>query len=127
MPRAFLHDVCHDLAGPQASHALLASRQPGQERRSLPQVPVRRAGRQAALGEQVVPVPGEQPSGRLARRAAVPGLLMLVVLGWAWLQSTPLTPPDWHNPAWKIIGRAFGVGGQSAISLNPFASQTEVM
>ena len=68
VPRAFHHDVGHDLAGLQVGHALLAVRQPGQERRGQPQVPVRRAGRQAALGEQVVPVPGKQPSGCPARR-----------------------------------------------------------
>ena len=56
---------------PPVGHALLAVRQPGQERRGQPQVPVRCAGRQAALGEQVVPVPGKQPSGCPARMSVL--------------------------------------------------------
>ena len=64
---------------------------------------------------------------RLARRLAVPGLLMLGVLVWVWLQSTSLTPVTWHADLWSLVATAFGKPVPGTVSFNPFATETELM
>ena len=64
---------------------------------------------------------------RLARRLAVPGLLMIAVLVWVWLQSVSFTPVAWHADIWTFISGALGKSVPGAVSLNPFATQTELM
>lgn len=64
---------------------------------------------------------------RLARRLAIPGLLMVAVLVWAWLQSMSITPAPWHADIWTFISRALGKPVPGAVSFNPYATQTEVM
>jgi O-antigen ligase len=66
-------------------------------------------------------------TARLARRMAIPGLLMLGVLIWVWLQSTSLTPPDWHSDIWRFVGTALGKPVVGSVSLNPYATETELM
>jgi O-antigen ligase len=64
---------------------------------------------------------------RLARRLAVPGLLMVAVLVWAWLQSVSFTPAAWHADIWTFIAHALGQPVPGAVSFDPFATQTELM
>jgi hypothetical protein len=64
---------------------------------------------------------------RLARRLAVPGLFMIAVLVWVWLQSVSFTPAAWHADIWTFISRALGKPVAGAVSFNPFATQTELM
>jgi O-antigen ligase len=64
---------------------------------------------------------------RLARRLAIPGLLMVGVLVWVWLQSASFTPAAWHADIWTFISRALGKPVAGAVSFNPYATQTELM
>jgi O-antigen ligase len=66
-------------------------------------------------------------TARSARRVALPGLLLLAVLIWVWIQSVGFTPSTWHNPVWRIAGRGLGRPVAGAISINPFATTTEWM
>lgn len=66
-----------------------------------------------------------KPVGRLALRMAIPGILLLAVLSWAWLQTTSITPVAWHNPVWRLVAGFGPVAG--AISVNPYTTQTELM
>lgn len=64
---------------------------------------------------------------RLARRLALPGLLMMGVLVWVWLQSTSLTPLTWHADIWNFVAAAFGKPVSGTVSFDPFATKTELM
>jgi len=66
-------------------------------------------------------------TARLFRRQALPGLLLLGVLVWVWVQSTSLTPATWHADLWHFIGAALGKPVAGAVSFNPYATQTELM
>ena len=66
-------------------------------------------------------------TARLGRRLAVPGLLMIAVLVWVWLQSVSFTPVAWHADIWTFISGALGKSVPGAVSLNPFATETELM
>ena len=66
-------------------------------------------------------------TARLARRLAVPALLMVAVLVWIWLQSVSFTPAPWHADIWGFIARALGKPVAGAVSFNPFATRTELM
>jgi hypothetical protein len=68
-----------------------------------------------------------QPALRAARRHAVPGLLLLAVLGWVWLQSETFMPADWKHPVWNLVAHAFGRHVPGTISIDPDATRTEWM
>jgi O-antigen ligase len=65
--------------------------------------------------------------GRLARRLAVPGLLMFAVLVWIWVQSQSFTPADWHADIWHFVSTALGSPVPGVVSFNPFVTETELM
>jgi len=62
-----------------------------------------------------------------AKRVATSGALFLMVLIWIWLQSVDITPLALHNPVWQIAEHGLGQHVPSAISINPFATMTELM
>ena len=64
---------------------------------------------------------------RLARQLALPAVLMIAVFVWIWLQSVSFTPVAWHDDLWRVVSDAFGKPIVGAVSLNPFATQTELM
>ena len=64
---------------------------------------------------------------RLARRLAIPAMLMIAVLVWIWLQSVSFMPVDWHADVWGFISHALGKPVTGAVSFNPYVTQTELM
>jgi len=64
---------------------------------------------------------------RLARQLALPAVLIVAVLVWIWLQSVSFTPVAWHDDLWRVVSDAFGKPIIGAVSINPFATQTELM
>jgi hypothetical protein len=68
-----------------------------------------------------------RPAAEMAKRLVLPGLLMLGVLVWSYIQLLPDTPAAWHHPAWHVVDRELGGPVKGAISLSPFETQTEWM
>jgi O-antigen ligase len=66
-------------------------------------------------------------TARLARRVALPGLMLMLVLVWACVQSVSLTPTAWHNSIWDLVGHKLNRPIAGAISINPFETETEVL
>ena len=60
---------------------------------------------------------------RLGWRAmAVPAALAFGAVSWFLLQASPLLPPDWHAPVWRMAAAALGRPLDGAVSIDPAAS-----
>ena len=67
------------------------------------------------------------PAARFLNRVRVPGILLIAVLGWAFVQSASITPDAWHNTIWQSARAGLGRDLPGAISVDPFATRTEAM
>ena len=69
---------------------------------------------------------GETPPVGL-RRIWPFALLFGFTVAWAAVQVLPVTPASWHHPLWRSVAETIGDGGDSSISLNPFATRTALV
>jgi len=62
-----------------------------------------------------------------ARALAVPLALVVLVLGWAFVQTLPIIPSDWAHPLWSMAGGAIGQPVSAVISLNPWRTHAQIL
>jgi O-antigen ligase len=72
-------------------------------------------------------LPDMENAARATRRVAIPAICLVAVLLWAWIQCQSFTPVAWHNPVWSSSASVLGHQIVGAISVNPYASGTEMM
>ena len=64
---------------------------------------------------------------RAARYVAIPGAILVAVIGWSFVQAAPFTPRTWHHVIWSVYADGSGSTVAGAVSMNPFATITEAM
>jgi O-antigen ligase len=57
----------------------------------------------------------------------LPGGLFLLVVLWVAVQASAVTPEAWHHPIWAEASETLGEAASGAISLDPYASQSDLL
>ncbi len=50
-----------------------------------------------------------------------------LVVGWAAVQSLPITPEAWHHPLWESAAAVLGIDPAGTVSLNPYATRAALL
>ena len=50
-----------------------------------------------------------------------------LVVGWAAVQSLPITPDAWHHPLWESAAAVLGIDPAGTVSLNPYATRAALL